>query len=200
MITTVLLDLDGVVRHFDPSHVALVERRHGLAPGALMGAAFHPDLLEPAITGQVSRAHWAEQVGKKVNNPEAATQWMAGRGTVDQEMLRFVDALRLAGTTVAILTNGTSTIPEEMEFLGLVPHFDAIFSSAEIGYAKPDERAFRAVCKSLAVAPSEVFFTDDTPSKLAGAISLGMHATPFTNVEELRRQLIDLGVGAPKSR
>lgn len=30
-LTCVLLDLDGVVRHFDPDHVTSVELRHGLA-------------------------------------------------------------------------------------------------------------------------------------------------------------------------
>lgn len=31
MIRAVLFDLDGVVRHFDPAHVASIERRHALA-------------------------------------------------------------------------------------------------------------------------------------------------------------------------
>jgi len=194
MITTVLLDLDGVVRHFDPLRVAEIEERHGLTAGQLMAAGFAPDLLEPVITGATTRSTWTEQVGEAVGNPAAAAEWLAGRGTVDAEMLGVVAELRTAGVTVAVLTNGTDSIPLEMEELGLVVHFDAIFNSASIGFAKPDVRAFGAVCDALDVAPEAVFFTDDSASKLSGAIEVGMTADLFTSSKVLVHRLTTLGL------
>ena len=191
-ITTVLFDLDGVIRHFDPEHHAAVEAKYGLEPGALHAAAFAPDLLEPAITGKITRAEWTRQVGERCGSPEAAAEWFSDRGKVDPAMLEIADTLRSQGTVVAILTNGTSTIPQEVENLGLVPHFDAIFNTAEIGYAKPDVRAFQAVLDRLHVAGPEVFFTDDSPSKLSGAIELGMTAEAFTGPANLRTTLASL--------
>lgn len=139
-IRCVLFDLDGVVRHFDPAHVADVERRHGLTFG-------------------------------------------------DPDILGLVAELRTEGFLAAILTNGTDTIAAEMTELDLDVTFDAIFNSAEIGVAKPDPKAFRHVCEALAVAPHEVFFTDDSPSKLVGAREVGMAAEHFTDVASLRAQL-----------
>lgn len=64
-IRTVLLDLDGVIRYFDPGHVASVEVRFGLETGALMSTAFEPELLERAITRRISRCQWTDEVGRR---------------------------------------------------------------------------------------------------------------------------------------
>lgn len=192
-LTTVLLDLDGVVRHFDPGHVAEVERRHELPAGSLTTTAFEPRLLERVITGGIRRSQWVEEVGRRVDNRIAAAEWMAETATVDAAMVAEVDALRSAGVVVAVLTNGTDTIPAEMEQLGLDTHFDAIFNSAEIGFAKPDRRAFEIVCSQLRVEPSSVFFTDDSASKLGGALDIGMTARRFEGVDVFRRHLVETG-------
>lgn len=193
-ITTVLLDLDGVIRHFDPAHREHIEPKYGLAPGTLRAAAFSPQMIEPVVTGKISRAEWTRRVGENISSMDAAVEWLANRGQVDESMIELVDELRSRGTVAAILTNGTSTIPEEMEQLGLVPHFDAIFNTAEIGYAKPDMRAFQAVCDGLQIEPTSVFFTDDSVGNLGGAIELGMTAEHFTSPENLRQSLTTLGL------
>jgi len=193
-LTTVLLDLDGVVRHFDPEHVPAVEARHGLEPGTLRGAGFTPEVIEPVVTGKVSRPRWVRQVGDMVGNHAAAAEWLGHRGYVDAAMIALVDELRTRGTVVAILTNGTDSIPEEMQELGLVDHFDAIFNTAEIGFAKPDIRAFQAVCDGLGVEAASVFFTDDTASKLMGAVELGMTARHFRSIDKLKAELAEFGL------
>ncbi len=195
-LTTVLLDLDGVIRHFDQAHLATVEANHGLAAGTILQTAFAPKLLQPVITGRMGRTAWAEEVGRRIGVMDAAMDWMAAPGTTDGEMLAEVDTLRAAGVVVAILTNGTDAIPAEMRDLGLDVRFDAIFNSADIGVAKPDRRVFQAVCDALAVEPAEVFFTDDSASKLAGAVELGMAARLFEGVESFRDQLKELGFRA----
>ena len=186
-----LLDLDGVVRHFDPTIEGRIEETYGLPPGSLAIAAFDPDVLEPVVTGKVRREDWVAKVGRAVGNVEAAEERFADRGTVDDEMMDLVGRIRALGTTVAVLTNGTDTISEEMVELGLNERFDAIFNSAEIGYAKPDRRAFEHVCEALEVAPHDVFFTDDTAAKLSGALEIGMSARLYRGIESFRRDLID---------
>lgn len=194
--TTVLLDLDGVIRHFDPAHAQSVEDRYGLSPGILHGTAFESALLEQVVTGRIRRADWVKAVGDQVGHPVAATECFADLGVVDYAMLAEVDALRDQGVVVAVLTNGTDTIPAEMEALGLDIRFEAIFNSAELGVAKPDLRVFEEVCSRMRVAPSEVFFTDDSASKLSGAVEIGMTARLFEGVELFRRHLAEAGLRA----
>lgn len=193
-ITTVLLDLDGVIRHFDPDHRAKIEAAAGLVPGTLWAAAFDDDLVQQLITGRITRATWTTAVGEAVGNAEVATEWLAEKGTLDPEMVELIDELRASGTTVAILTNGTDTIPDELNELGLTSHVDAIFNTAEIGFAKPDPRAFQHACMALDVDPAQVFFTDDSQRKLSGAVEIGMTAEHFVGVGALRTQLTERGL------
>lgn len=194
-LTTVLLDLDGVVRHFDPEHVAGVEERHGLRAGSLTEAAFEPLLLDRVITGRIRRSEWVREVGRQVDHLGAAEEWMAERGTVDAAMMAEVDKLRSRGHVVAVLTNGTDTIAAEMKSLGLDLRFDAVFNSADMGIAKPDRRVFERVSAALGVDPVEVFFTDDSESKLRGAIEVGMTARRFLGVDAFRFHLAEVGFG-----
>lgn len=195
-ITAVLLDLDGVVRHFDPSHRPTVERRHGLAPDTLESIAFASPLIDELVTGAITRAEWTRRIGEAIGNRAASEEWLSARGTVDDELIQVVEDLRRRGTTVAILTNGTDTIPDELADLGITGRFDAVFNSATIGFAKPDRRAFQYVCEALAVEPTAVFFTDDTESKLAGAIELGMTARRYRHVAGFIEDLDDLGLSS----
>lgn len=194
--TTVLLDLDGVIRHFDPHRVAAIETRHGLADGTLHGTAFESELLEQVVTGRIRRSDWIEEVGARVGHPLAASECFADHGIVDESMLAEVDSLRSQGVVVAVLTNGTDTIPAEMAALGIDSRFDAIFNSAELGVAKPDRLAFETVCSRLQVEPPEVLFTDDSASKLKGAIEIGMTAHLFEGVDAFRQHLSDAGFRA----
>ncbi len=182
----VLLDFDGVIRHFDEDASTRAEQRHDLEPGALTRAAYHPDLLQPVITGKTTRAQWVVQIGEAVGSPDAAAEWLTQRGVIDEEMLAIVDGLRAAGVVVAVLSNGTDTLAAEFAEFGIDDRFDAVFSTADIGYAKPDPRAFRAVVDALGVDPEEVLFTDDSPSKLPGAITVGMSATHFVDNDGFR--------------
>ncbi len=194
MIRAVLFDLDGVVRHFDVQYTDDIERRYGLEPGAVLAAAFAPDLLEQVTVGAMSRRDWVAQVGRAVNSVDAAEEWGRQPFEVDTQVLELVDALRRAGIRTAILTNGTDTIPAEVATLGLHEHFEAIFNSAEIGFAKPDMRAFQHVLHALGLDASQVFFTDDSATKLVGAASLGMSTHHFTSVGGLQSALRSVGV------
>lgn len=194
MIRVVLFDLDGVVRHFDPRDVADIERRYGLAPGSIPTAAFASPLIEQVTTGRISRAEWVGEVGRMLGDAGAAAEWGRLPARVDPEITALSDELQALGLTTAILTNGTDTIPAEVIGLGLDAHFDRVFNSAEIGFAKPDVRAYTHVVDELATDAAEVFFTDDSEGKLAGARRIGMPVHRFRGVERLRAALREVSV------
>ncbi|WP_231880409.1 HAD family hydrolase [Microbacterium sp. H83] len=188
-----LFDLDGVVRHFDPENVAGIERVHGLEPGSIEAIAFAPHHLELVTTGRISRREWVERVGVELGNAEAAEAWGSQPFHVDEEVLGHVDELRANGIRTAILTNGTDTIPDEIASIDLGSHFEAVFNSAEIGWTKPDVRAFQHVLDAMQLAPHEVFFIDDSFGKLAGAEALDVPTHHFTGVAGLREALRSAG-------
>ena len=198
MIRAVVFDLDGVLRRFDPAHVAAIEARHGLLDGSIHAAAFAREMLDPVITGRISRAAWVRIVGERLAHPQAAEEWGRHPSVPDAGMLALGDELRSRGIRTAILTNGTDTIRAELRASGIDAHVDAVFNSAEIGVAKPDPRAFQHVLDALDLPAAEVFFTDDSSSKLAGAEALGIRTHHFTGEVGLRAALCDAGI--PVSR
>jgi putative hydrolase of the HAD superfamily len=193
VIRAVVLDLDGVLRHFDPEASADIERRHALELGTLMAAAFADPGISDVTTGRITRDEWVSGIGDAVGAPAAASEWADWPPEVDLAMLDLADELRARGLTVAVLTNGTNTIAEEVAEQGIACRVDHVFNTAEIGHAKPDVRAFRHVLDVLDLPGEAVFFTDDSPGKLAGAVELGMHAHVFVGLPDLRATLAELG-------
>jgi glucose-1-phosphatase len=194
VIRAVVFDLDGVIRHFDPEVIADIERRHALELGALLDAAFAEPALTDVTTGRLTRASWITGIGETLGAPDAAREWGGQPPRVDPEALELCDDLRAKGLTVAVLTNGTDTIPAEVAEQGIDCRVDHVFNSWEIGHAKPDARALQHVLDVLGLAGPEVFFTDDSPRKLAGAVEVGMHTHAFTGLDDLRQELGRRGV------
>ncbi|MDR2997344.1 MAG: HAD family phosphatase [Microbacterium sp.] len=193
MITTVLFDLDGVIRHFDPEVTAEIERRHGIEDGRIMQVAFAGTAAERLTTGRLSRSEWIAGIGASLGAPEAAADWGAQRARLDEGVLALAAELRDLGYRTAILTNGTDDVRAEIEVLGLSGTFDPIFNSAEIGHAKPDARVFAHVVRELGCAPEEIFFIDDSAINVAGAIESGLRAHHFTDAAGLQHALIAHG-------
>jgi putative hydrolase of the HAD superfamily len=196
-VSTVIFDLDGVIRNFEPYDA--IEEQYGLALGTLMRTAFEPDLIEPTITGRWEHDAWIAALGDRLasrHGPmarDAAAAFASIPAFVDESVIDLAQRLR-RNYVVALLTNGTTRVETELEALGVDTHFDHVFNSARIGYAKPDVRVFEHVVRTIACEPAECIFTDDSLHKLAGATELGMRTIHFTDAIALETQLREWGV------
>lgn len=193
-IDLLLTDLDGVVRHFDKRVADTLEVEHGLEIGSLRREAFGHPRGHAAITGGLTRSAWADEVGAAVGSPAAAHAWLGTWGAADPDMVALLGAVRAAGVPVAVLTNGTDTIHDELATVGLADAFDHVFCTWFIGVAKPDTRVFHHVCGALHVDPGRVVFTDDSAANVVGAADAGLIAHDFTGVEAFRTTLSELGL------
>ena len=70
---------------------------------------------------------------------------------------------------MALLSNATTRLRADLARLALDRELDEVFSSAELGLAKPDPRVFRVVCDRPSTAPGECAFVDDTRGHVAAA-------------------------------
>ncbi|MFD8768592.1 HAD family hydrolase [Microbacterium oxydans] len=200
MIRVVLFDLDGVIRHFDARNTAMIERRYDLAPGDIERIAFARPLIDEVTTGRITRAEWVRRIGARVGTA-AAEEWSAQPAAIDDGVLELIDDVLETGVRTAVLTNGTDTIPAEIAAHGIASRFDAVFNSAEIGYAKPDTRAFRHVLDALDVntSPGRAWTSRRTEAEFA-AEGFGAEC-PYASGEDrsaLRRRCSS-GYGRPAS-
>ncbi|MFI7547344.1 HAD family hydrolase [Actinoplanes sp. NPDC049599] len=169
-----LIDLDGVLRRWDPTVPAAVEESYGLAPGTLLSTAMSWDLLRPAVAGEITDAEWMHLVATRLPLPEedakrAVIEWQQHRGTVDPEVLAFVRDVRAAGRPVGLATNATDLLRGDLDRLGLTAEFDAVVSSYELKVHKPAPEFFERACAALDEEPPWVLFVDDDDRAVRGA-------------------------------
>ncbi|WP_420117815.1 HAD family hydrolase [Micromonospora sp.] len=199
--TALLLDFDGVLRHWDPAVAADVEREYGLAAGVLGEIAMHWGRLQPVLTGQVSHADWMSSVVDALSEsvgPQraraAVEQWQRYRGEVDADVLALVREARAAGIRAGLGTNATDLLDTDLAELGLVGELDVVVNSSVVGVHKPAKEYFQAACTALETPPARVLFVDDEDWAIRGARAAGLSAYRWSGPEGLRYLRAALGL------
>ena len=186
-------DLDGVIRHFDEAPQSEMELELGLASGFILRVAFEKNLLHRAVTGAISDEQWrastvtelARGVGQ--DRAERAVQaWSSSSGRIDSQVLALVRQVR-ARVPVVLLTNATTRLRVDLAALDVLSEFNAIVSSAETGFPKPDPGAFAAAeaeasaALGESVVGSSILYLDDTAAYVQAAKDRGWRATRFVD-------------------
>jgi len=68
-------------------------------------------------------------------------------------------------------------------------YFDAVVASGDIGFAKPEARAYETVADMLDVRLDECVFIDDREIYVEGANAVGMKGVLFTSLKQLKQDL-----------
>lgn len=191
--TALLLDLDGVLRQYRAGARDGLEQSAGLAEGEIFAIASAPELILPAMLGQVSRAGWrariAAALADRVGGPAAAEElveaWDRYRGEIDPAVRELVAELRAAGVPVVLCTNATDDVRTDLATFGLADAFDAVISSAEIGAVKPMREFYQAACAAAGRTAAECLVVDDIERNIAGARAAGLLGYRYSGPADL---------------
>jgi putative hydrolase of the HAD superfamily len=189
-----LVDLDGVLRHFSTIKTREVERRYGMEPGRLWETASVWGRMQPALAGEVTHDQWMSTVvgelvfaaGGHERAVAAVAEWQADRGAVNAGLLDFIRSVRTAGLPVGIATNGTDVLAADLDALGLAGEVDVVVNSSEVGVHKPAKEFFVAACQAIRVPPPLVLFIDDDDRAVRGARAAGLSALRWSGPDDLR--------------
>jgi putative hydrolase of the HAD superfamily len=194
-----LIDLDGVLRRWDPAPMIAVEVGHGLKPASLLETAMSWDIYRPAMAGEISDAEWmtlvAERLPLEPDEARAAVEeWQAYRGEPDPEVLAFVREVRAGGRKVGVATNATDRLRPDLDALGLTGEIDAVISSWELKIHKPAPEFFARACQIIGEDPKHVLFVDDDERVIRGARAAGLPAYRWTGTQHLEylRKALDI--------
>lgn len=197
--TTLLIDLDGVLRLWPRDYSAL-EQKHDLPIGSIGRTAFEPTLLESVITGRITDPQWRSEVARRLvaSYPrslaqEAVAAWSMPVGTVNRDVLHMVTLAR-KHCQVGLVTNATDRLPSDLQDLGLTQHLDFIVNSSEVGFAKPSPGIFRHALARSGAQPEEAAFVDDTASNASAATALGIRSHQFTSIAGLDAFMRSVGL------
>ena len=117
---------------------------------------------------------------------DIASAWR-GQVRIDTRLVTFLRAWRSDRRKLGLLTNAESGFLRGiLNEHSLESVFDAIVVSSEIGCAKPDADAYRAILRALDVAAAGAIMVDDNPLNIRGATAVGMTGRLFTSFEDFR--------------
>ena len=165
---------------------------------------------DPAAAAQISDLVRASNKG--LLDPEWSNQQIAdilGISLADyQQRIKYGEAKNTpllgyirelhANYKTAILSNISATgLAKRFTAEELRECFDAVVSSGEIGYAKPEAQAYETAADRLGVRLDECIFTDDKEEFCEAARRVGMQAIVFEDTTQFRRDLTDL-LAAPR--
>ena len=119
---------------------------------------------------------------------------------VDQEAVPVVEFLRGHGIRVGLCSNAPyrlRSLHEQLAFLGLDSHLDAVTFSAEVGWRKPSPRIFEAAMRVLGTgAARTVMVGDSETADVAGAHAAGMRAVLLSRSGDSGSSGADAGISA----
>lgn len=196
-VDALVIDLDGVIRHWDLAYAVSADERLGLPPGTLVAAGLQPERLDRVHDGRLPFEEWCQEVGAavaaehEVDAQAVADAWFTSTWEIDLGVVDLVQAVREV-VPVALLSNASSHLLIDLELCGIADAFDLVVGSAAIGVAKPAAEAFRAATGPLGVPLDRALFVDDTPGHVEAARALGMRAARFVGLDELRELLVSL--------
>ncbi|MBO4140072.1 HAD-IA family hydrolase [Micromonospora tulbaghiae] len=155
----------------------------GVDPAALV-AAYHATWRDRLVRWNAAETVriLAERLGgsptdEQVTRAAAHRLTLAHRvlGRVAPATLDVLDALRLRGHRLALISNATSETAEAWAGGPLARRFDVAVFSCAVGLAKPDPAIYRTAAERLGVAPADcVYVGDGADGELAGAAAAGM--------------------------
>jgi len=200
-VEALIVDLDGVIRHWDMTHFEETARSFGIEPVDFAAIAFRKDLIDAGMIGTISFEQWADAIGVVAAERHGcdatvvSAAFQALRWSVDWDVVELLRAVRAAGRVkLALFSNASTKLEADLESVDLHVEFDVVFNSARLGVAKPDPEAFRTVAGQLGVPVERCLFIDDTVPNVQGAREAGMQAEAFVGVAPLRSLLDGAGL------
>jgi putative hydrolase of the HAD superfamily len=197
-VLTAPTDLKTVTKHR-----ARLAERLGLEPEVLWSYLFEGPAAMEVMTDQIDWDTFWDKVlrPRGVTDPAEikafADAVFEGSEEIHPEMAELVETLH-GRYKLAVLSNANWT-EEELETeiaerQGRPELFDAIITSASVGFAKPSPAIYSLALARLNLTAEECIFTDDLEEFTAAATRLGFHTFTFTNPAEFRQYLARKGV------
>lgn len=190
-IRAIFSDLDGVIRLFPKTRDEQIEKKFKIESGLISKTAFHPSILDAAISGKITDETWRDSIADSLSKfidssiaKEVVTDWTNFSGKLDPDTFALIKSLG-EKYKLGLITNATTRLPHDLKALGIDGSFQTIFNSSSIGFFKPDPRIFEYALKSFGVEPSESVFIDDSKSHVESAKSLGFKTHHYQTFGDL---------------
>ncbi len=183
MISTVILDADGVLIH-GKTFSERLSRDYDVDKDK--EREFFTTKFQDCLVGKAdlkeSIGPYLASFGWKGTVDELLEYWFAEEYILNKVLIEYVGRLRQAGIKVVLATNQEKYRTQYMlQHMGFDGVFDNIYSSARLGLKKPDIQFFSHLVEDMKAHKSEVLFWDDDQRNIDGALAYGIHAEFYSD-------------------
>jgi putative hydrolase of the HAD superfamily len=109
--------------------------------------------------------------------------------TLDTRLMDYINDQLKPHYKIGMLSNVPQDWLDELFSTDQLALFDAVGLSYEMGFTKPDPRAYMTIAKRLKVESSECLFIDDSQTNTRGAEAVGMTAVKYESLSRLQQSL-----------
>jgi FMN phosphatase YigB (HAD superfamily) len=197
-----LMDLGGVMCEFHSNRrLNRFAELSGRTPDEVSDVIYGSDLGTQADRGLISaaelRAALAGGIGVAVDDPAFAGTWASAFVPALPVLTLVARARRSpAAPGVALFTNNDAWLRELLPTAlpTVAEQVDRPLFSCELGWMKPDRRAFERALEILGVPAGDTVFVDDSSRNVAAAAEVGIDSILFTSADELAARFRDRGL------
>jgi HAD superfamily hydrolase (TIGR01509 family) len=200
----VYFDLGNVLARFDPGRACRnVQQRWAVDPQHVYEAIWTSGLQDRLEHGQLTAEEFAEAarqalgLDRKAAPTEELFDRLSDMFDPIEEMVAIVDAVRLAGVPLGILSNTCHAHWQwlaKQRYAAVLGPFDSVILSYEHGVMKPHPSLYRVAGELAGVSPEAILFFDDRAENVAAAVASGWQAHLFTDAAMAREVLRWSGV------
>ena len=197
----VYFDLGKVLLNFDHNIAAEnLGELAGVPAAKVRELVFESPLQNEYETGTVSSKQFCDQFREAVGTSVTDAQLMHAASDIfhlNAAIVPIVAHLAATGMPMGILSN---TCEAHWQFVkaGRFRLLDQFFPISALSYElksmKPDGVIYKEAAALAGVKPEQIFFLDDRPENVDGAIAADFDAVLFTTVSQLAKDLAERGV------
>jgi putative hydrolase of the HAD superfamily len=190
-----LFDLGGVLLDIDFGRAFQAwGEMAGVAP-ALLAARYRTDeAYERHERGQISASEYYACLRESLQVALTDAQFEAGwNALLLAEKREITGLIAQLPRSLPLYVFSNSNLTHQRHWMRqlatLLPRFERIFVSSDIGLRKPEREAYAHVAREIGAAPADILFFDDSLPNVEGARHAGLHAVHVTSAEAVRAAL-----------
>ncbi len=200
MVKSVVIDLDGVIRHRRNDKLEALEQRCKLPSGTLMSICYDRENAVQAYSGKITYDDWTQRIHAAIDKrfgciiaDYTIDAFKAPEYKIDYDLITQIRML-FPESRLVLAANSTSRLPLELKEANLHQRFDHVFNSSAMGVIKPQRGFFYGMLITLGLSTRDIVYIDDSLKNVQAAKASGITAYHFENRTRLVSQLTDFAL------
>ncbi len=147
------------------------------------------------ISSEIFRAHVMKSLNIDITERDFIEGWKKILIQLRRNIPEFLQHLCTSFRIVALSNTNEIHVPMWLEMCTpILPYFEKLFSSNEIGFRKPEYNAYQYVLDYLQLPPGEIIFLDDNHENILTAANIGMKTVRVNSFEQMVKELKRIGI------